>query len=138
MSTDYDDHEPDHDDHDRFTGPSREEPEDEPPLSLEEIQAAYDDCGGTIWELGPSARIVAAGVLELIAEVRQARAAAERMAAAARREFAVTDGPPPADDAELVTGEQADLVLKNNRAAAVWERYVYPSPWDQLSAEPPF
>ncbi|WP_327587021.1 hypothetical protein OHA25_08420 [Nonomuraea sp. NBC_00507] len=138
MSTDHA-YEVDHDDYERLMGPPQEEPDEEPPLSLEEIQAAYDECGGKIWELGPSARTVAVGLLQLITEARAARAELERMRAGTRHEYTVTDGAPPADDAELVTAEQADAVLANTATAqTVWIRGVHAEPWQQLSKEPPF
>ncbi|MFB4285720.1 hypothetical protein ACBJ59_61410 [Nonomuraea sp. MTCD27] len=130
MSSEHD-HE---DDYDRHAQDPPEEPPQDPPLSLEEIQTAYDEVGGQIWELSPAARIVAAAVPQLIEQLRWAQERIQRSG----REYTVTDGAPPEPSAELVTGEQADLVLRNNSAKAVWERDVYAGPWEQLSAEPPF
>lgn len=147
MSTDHEPHhEPHHDDHDeydddyyeRLMGPPQEEPDDEPPLSLEEIQKAYDEVGGQIWELNPSARTVIAGLLQLMDQAGQLAAELDRLRVSSRHEYTVTDGPPPVGGAELVTGEQAELVLHNNRAKAVWQRAVHASDWHQLSSEPPF
>ena len=145
MSTDYADDEPGHDadddgwqeyKDDQLMGEPREEPEEEPPLSLEEIRAAYDEAGGAIWELGPAARTVAAGLLQLLDYAR--RTSAERAQATHRHEYTVTDGPPPLSGAELVSGEQADLVLKNNPSKAVWQRDAHAGAWYQLSSEPAF
>lgn len=138
MSTDHEpDHESDHDDYERLMGPPPEEPDDEPPLSLEEIQAAYDAVGGQIWALNPSARTVIAGLLQLMDQAGPLAAELDRLRVSSRHEYTVTDGPPPVDGAELVTGEQAGLVLHNNRAKAVWQRAVHASDWHQLSSEPP-
>lgn len=148
MSTDYayddePDHEPDDDGWQEYKdnqlmGEPREEPEEEPAVNLDEIEESFSQERDKIREIGGNAAYVADALPYLIEELRQARAAAERMAAAARQEYAVTDGPPPADDAELVTGEQADLVLANSKMKVVWGRDVYPAPWAQLSGEPPF
>ncbi len=132
--TDYDQDDYGDDYHERFMGPPLEEPDDEPPLTLEEIQAAYDEAGGKIWELGPAARIVAAGVVQLMKELRWARESIRQRGV----EYTVTDGTPPEADAELVTGEQASLIMRNNPARLVWERDAYAGPWQQLSSEPPF
>ncbi|MFF0867610.1 hypothetical protein ACFYUV_38015 [Nonomuraea sp. NPDC003560] len=129
MSTEHD-----HDDYDLHPPEPPEEPSQEPPLTLEEIQTAYDEVAATIWELGPTARIVAVAVPQLIEQLRDAQ---DRIRPA-RREFTVTDGDKPAEDAELVTAEQADLILRNNPSKAVWGRDVHPRPWEYISAKPPF
>lgn len=140
MSTDYG-YEVDHDDHDRLLGPSQEEPDEEPPVDLEEIEAAFDEFSREIGEIGVRAAAVAATLplLPLLfAELRDARAEADQRASTGRHEFTVTDGQPPADDSELVTAEQAAAVLNNNPNRAVWGRPVYADPWYRLSKEPPF
>ncbi|MEV4020149.1 hypothetical protein AB0J35_57705 [Nonomuraea angiospora] len=146
MSTDYDDatdREPDDDGWQEYKdnelmGEPREEPEEELPVNLDEIEESFSHERLKIRDLSPNCAYIAGALPYVIEELRQARADAERRAASMRHEYAVTDGLEPADDAELVTGEQADLVLKNSRSAAVWGREVYPGAWYQLSGEPPF
>lgn len=150
MSTDYayDDaagHEPDDDGwqeykDNRLMGEPREEPEEEMPVNLDEIEESYSHERDKIRDLSGNCAYIADALPYLIAELRQARADAKQRAENVRYEHAVTDGPPPAHNFELVTSEQAGLILANNKAKAVWQRAVrvHAEQWCQLSNEPPY
>lgn len=130
----------------QLLGPPREEPDDydEPPLDLDEIEAAIawaqidpseaegtplGEHGGAVWRAVPG----------LIAELRAARAELERLRTDARHEYTITDGTTPADDARLMPEQQADFVLAHPESLKqAWVRTVYVGPWQGLSAEPPF
>ncbi|MCK2214307.1 hypothetical protein MF672_010960 [Actinomadura sp. ATCC 31491] len=114
----------------------REEPEQEPPVDLDAVEAALDAAHLQIRSLGEDARLLVDMLPSVIAELQQRRCSDDLRSM--RAEYTVTDGPGPPADAELVTDEQAALVLANNAAKAVWMRWVYADPWQQLSKEPPF
>ncbi|YCK38018.1 hypothetical protein ACNF49_29395 [Actinomadura sp. ATCC 39365] len=69
--------------------------------------------------------------------IEQLREAQDRIPGG-RREYTVTDGDLPATDAEPVTAEQAEEILRNSSSKAVWVRDVHVDSWEYIWAEPMF
>jgi hypothetical protein len=123
-------------------GEPREEPDEEPPVDLDEVQAAFDECAREVHALGLNATTVAAALPYMIAELRASRAHAERRTGTRWMQHTVTQDrdTPPGPDAELVTPEQADAALANNASPrAVWARAACAvEEWALVSRKPPF
>ncbi|WP_431897835.1 hypothetical protein [Nonomuraea sp. bgisy101] len=114
------------------------EPEPEPPLDLEEIQAAYDEWAPRMLDrIGLGTRALVTYLPELVAELHAARVEIEQLRATERHEYTITDGSTPGPDAELATGEQIDAAIAD-RSRTGWVRTVSASPWCPFSLDPPF
>lgn len=117
------------------------EPEQEPPLDLDEVETAYK-LADEAQIMGPHTQTAFAAVPELIAALREARQRiAEWEALPTREEWAGTvsrnEPPEPGKTVFYRDVETAEKDTARN-AAQLWRRMLSVHPWEPISDKAPF
>ncbi|MGW3346767.1 hypothetical protein ACWDA3_25940 [Nonomuraea rubra] len=129
------------------------EPEDEPPLDLDEIEATY-----AVWSAGinfrggekelresvapytKAAAEIRDVVPQMLAELRWLRSYVDGLHANRVVQYVITDGPEPGTaSTEMATREQIDEAFARPELGKTpWVRDLLALHWTRLSKEPPF
>lgn len=120
--------------------PDHNEPDEQPPLNLAEIEDAYKVVFPNLIDLGPNGERLTDAIPHLLAELRAARIELDRWQAltAVEHQYATTeDDQAPADGRQItpLTYDQANAAAATG--AIVWATTTYTTGWERHTA-PPF